>query len=81
MRNTSTANLYYEIGKNYVGFGFVDMFQLLWGTYINDGEKEIPVPMKFYGYDMSRVVTLPSKLVYLAMKNFDESDISIASIL
>ena len=80
MRNTGIANQIYEIGKNYVGFGFVDMFQLIWGTYPNEDEKS-HVPMKFYGYDMSRVVTLRSKLVYLAMKNFEECDVSITSIL
>ena len=80
MRNTGIANQIYEIGRNYVGFGFVDMFQLIWGNYPNEHE-ESPVPMKFYGYDMSRVVTLRSKLVYFAMKNFEECDVSITSIL
>ena len=80
MRNTGIADQIYEIGKNYVGFGFVDMFQLIWGSYPNENE-ENSVPMKFYGYDRSRVVTLRSKLVYLAMKNFEECDVSITSIL
>ena len=82
MRSTVMANLYYVIGKNYVGFGFVDAFQLLWGRYLNDdNEEESLVPMKFFGYDMSRVVILRSKLMYLALKNFEESEISITSIL
>ena len=80
MRNTGFANQIFEIGRNYVGFGFVDMFQLIWGNYPNEDEKS-PVPMKFYGYDMSRVVTLRSKLLYLAMNNFEECDVSITSIL
>ena len=33
MRNTSIANQVYEFGHTYVGIGFVDLFQLAWGSY------------------------------------------------
>lgn len=79
MRNTSIFNQVYEFGHVYVGFGFVDLFQLLWGTYRgieNEAQK-----LTFYGFDMSRVVTLRSKLIYGAMKHFKEGEISSDSIL
>ena len=79
MRNTSIINQVYEFGHVYVGFGFVDLFQLLWGTY--RGVEDETLKLTFYGFDMSQVVTLRSKLIYGAMKHFKESEISTESIL
>ena len=79
MRNTSITDQVYEFGETYVGFGFVDLFQLLWGSYRKEHPKSLP--LTFYGYDMSRVVTLRGKIVYGAMKHFKQSEVSSKSIL
>ena len=79
MRNTSIADQIYEFGQTYIAFGFVDLFQLLWGSFLNDSEASFP--LKYFGFDMSRVVTLRSKLIYGALKNFKEQEISTNSIL
>ena len=54
MRNTSIANQVYEFGHTYVGIGFVDLFQVAWGSYKESMSKK----MKYYGFDASRVTTL-----------------------
>ena len=54
MRNTAVLNQIYEFGKVYVGFGFVDFFQLLWGKYIDIDNESLQ--LRFHGFDMSRVV-------------------------
>ena len=79
MRNTNGFNQVYEFGYVYVGFGFVDLFQLIWGIYQNIEDKALK--LIFHGFDMSRVVTLRSKLIYGAMKHFKETEISTESIL
>ena len=76
MHNTAVFNQIYEFGEVYVGFGFVDLFQL-WGKY-SDNES---LQLRFHGFDMSRVVTLRRKLIYGAMKKFQEHEISTNGIL
>ena len=65
MRNTSISDQVYEFGHTYVGFGFVDLFQLMWGIHFNDRD----ATLTFHGFDMNRVTTLRSKLIYGAMRN------------
>ena len=79
MRNTSVFNQVHEFGYVYVGFGFVDLFQLIWGIYQNIEDRTLK--LIFHGFDMSRVVTLRSKIIYGAMKHFKETEISTKSIL
>ena len=78
MKNTSVGAQIYELGKTYVGFGFVDLFQLMWGTI---AERSGASTLHFHGFDMSRIVTLRSKLIYGAMKYYQEGDVSTRSIL
>ena len=80
MRNTSiaSANQVYEFGHTYVGIGFVDLFQLAWGTYKDSLSDQ---NLTFYGYDSSSVTTLRSKIVYSAMQNYEENEISTENLL
>ena len=58
MRNTSIANQFYEFGHTYVGIGFVDLFQLAWGSYKDSLSGQ---NLTFYGYDSSCLLyTSPS---------------------
>ena len=79
MKNTGIANQVYEFGKTYVGFGFVDLFQILWGSYVNSMVRNNR--LTFYGFEMHRVTCVRSKLIYGMMKHFKESEISTLSIL
>ena len=79
MRNTSTADQIYEFGRNYVGIGFVDLFQMVWGQYKNDDTED--KILTFYGYDASRVATLRSKIIYGIMKYYTEEEISTLTLL
>ena len=79
MRNTSTADQVYEFGRNYVGIGFVDFFQIVWGQYKNDDAED--KALTFHGYDTSRVTTLRSKIIYGIMKYYTEEEISTLSLL
>ena len=78
MRNTSIANQVYEFGHTYVGIGFVDLFQLAWGSYKDSLSDQ---NLTFYGYDSSRVTTLRSKIIYSAMYNYEEKEIRTESLL
>jgi len=78
MRNIGVAEKVYEYGNTYVDFGFVDLFQILWGRY---QDNPFMNPLIFYGFDQSRVTTVRSKLVYGIMKIFTEYEISTSSIL
>ena len=78
MRNTSIANQVYEFGHTYVGIGFVDLFQIAWGTYKDSLSHK---NLTFYGYDSSRVTTLRSKIIYSAMQLYEEDEISTESLL
>ena len=78
MRNTSIANQVYEFGHTYVGIGFVDLFQVAWGSYKNTFSNKA---LTFYGYDSSRVTTLRSKIIYGAMKSYAENEISTTNLL
>ena len=79
MRNTSIANQVYEFGKTYVGIGFVDLFQIAWGSYKDSSSSNNN--LTFYGYDSSRVTTLRSKIIYSVMQNYEEKEISTESLL
>ena len=78
MRNTSIANHVYEFGRTYVGIGFVDLFQLAWGHYTESVSNKI---LTFYGYNLSRVTVLRSKLIYGAMKHFGEDEMTTRNLL
>ncbi|XP_066916134.1 uncharacterized protein [Clytia hemisphaerica] len=77
MRNTSIANQEYQFGRTYVGFGFVDLFQLAWGKYKDTLQERLT----FYGYDSNQFTTLRSKMIYGIMKYFKEDEISTSSLL
>ena len=77
MRNTSIANQAYEFGHTYVGIGFVDLFQIAWGSY----KQSMSQKLTYYGFDASRVTTLRSKIIYGIMKHFNEEKIPTSSML
>ena len=77
MRNTSIANQVYEFGHTYVGIGFVDLFQVAWGSYKQSMSKKL----KYYGFDACRVTTLRCKIIYGIMKHFNEEKISTSTLL
>ena len=74
-RNTPSVPLGYEFGKTYVGIGFVDLSQLLWGEYQNEGGT-----LRFYGYDQAEVTVGRSVLMYEMMKA-EEREVSEKTIL
>ena len=78
MRGIGVTDQVFEFGNTYVGFGFVDLFQILWGHYKNNNGWNV---LTFHGFDHSRVTTVRSKLIYGVMKMFTESEISTSSIL
>ena len=77
MRNTSIANQVYEFGHTYVGIGFVDLFQIAWGSY----KQSMSQKLTYYGFDASRVTALRSKIIYGIMKHFNEEEIPTSSML
>eukprot|EP00111_Clytia_hemisphaerica_P007374 TCONS_00021447-protein len=77
MRNSTITNRTYEFGRTYVGFGFVDLFQLAWGKYKDTLQERLA----FYGYDSNQFTTLRSKMIYGIMKYFKEDEISTSSLL
>ena len=78
MRNTSIANQLFDFGHTYVGIGFVDLFQLVWGNYRYNSEDR---RLKYYGFDANQIVTLRSKIIYGAMRYFTDQQISTQSLL
>ena len=66
MRNTPVLHTVFHSGKNYVFIGFVDMFQLIFGTF-----KIHPIdplaPITFTGYDKSPIVVARNRILYEMM--------------
>ena len=75
LRNTPSTNLVFECGRNYVSIGYVDLSQLLWGSYRNDNDGVI----HFYGYDQAEVTVARSILIYEMLKS-EVSDKTILQI-
>ncbi len=78
MRNSPVRPQKFEIGETYVAIGFVDLFPLVVGDFVNEHEdapkKE---PMVFYGYDRSVIVITRNMVLYQMMKD----SMSLDSIL
>ena len=66
MKNTPVRQTDFHSGKNYVFIGFVDMFQLIFGTF-----KIHPIypddPVTFIGYDKSPITIARSRILYEMM--------------
>ena len=76
LRNTPCPQLIFDFGKTYVGIGYVDLCQLLWGEYQNEGGGTL----RFYGYDQAEVTVGRSVLMYEMMKA-EEREVSEKTIL
>ena len=78
LRNTPSTNVVFEFGRNYVFIGYVDLSQLLWGSYRNKNDAVI----HFYGYDQAEVTVARSILIYEMMrtKNSEVSDKTILQV-
>jgi len=66
----------YEFGHTYVGLGYVDLWQLMDGTYLNVDKANL----KFYGFDGSELAVARS-LVILEMMKASFGEISSKTIL
>ena len=62
-RNTPSHELLFEFGRTYVGLGYVDLSQLIWGRFI-DGKG----PLQYYGYDMAEGSVARSLLIWEMLK-------------
>ena len=62
MRNSPVLETRFELGKTYVSIGFVDLLQLMVGSFI--GEEGADEPLGFIGYDMSEVVVARAMIVH-----------------
>ena len=67
MRNTPVPRTDFYFGKTYVSIGFVDMFNLLVGSYKNTDDEASSKPLSFVGYDKSQVVIARSLIIYEMM--------------
>lgn len=77
LKNSNSADILYESGRNYLGTGYADLSPLLWGKFINEDNRK---PILFYGYEASPVAALRSKVI-LELIKADNKDISTSSIL
>ena len=68
----------YEFGRTYVSFGYVDLWNLMDGTYM--GFETESLKLKFYGYDQGEV-TVARSLVMLEMIKAPFEEISSKTIL
>ncbi len=68
MRNTPVSCARFQVGKTYVGVGYVDLMQLVVGSFEPQAEGEEPQPLKFVGIDKSELVVARSTIVYEMMK-------------
>ena len=75
-RNTSQYQTVYEFGRTYVSFGYVDLWNLMDGTYMGFETESL----KFYGYDQGEV-TVARSLVMLEMIKAPFEEISAKTIL
>ena len=75
-RNTSQYQTVYEFGRTYVSFGYVDLWNLMDGTYMGFETESL----KFYGYDQGEV-TVARSLVILEMIKAPFEEISSKTIL
>ena len=65
LKNSSTADIVYESGRNYFGIGYVDLSPLLWGKFLDEDSGK---PIHFYGYEASPAVALRSKVILKLLK-------------
>ena len=77
LRNTPNSDMKFQFGKTYVGIGFVDLSQLLWGEYQSE---EGAGTLLFHGYDQAEVTVARSVLIYEMMKT-DKRELSDKTIL
>ena len=76
LRNTPCSEKLFHFGSNYIGIGYVDLCQLLWGVYHNESGGTL----RFYGYDQAEVTVGRSVLMYEMMKA-EEREVSEKTIL
>ena len=75
-RNTPAETYPFENGRTYVGFGYVDLSQLMWSNHVLHGDGVVD----FYGYDQAEI-TVARSLLILEMLKSAEKKVSNKSIL
>ncbi len=67
MRNTPVHSMEFQTGKAYVSVGFVDMFQLISGSFVSPIGLNPNDVITFVGYDKSELVVARNLVIYQMM--------------